>query len=229
MSTLVLGLYAEGRTDERFLPNIIQRTAENVLARRGRTTTDVMVFSLNHSIDRRFDRRADRILEAARRTAGYHALIVHADADHPQPDRALAERFEPGRQLVAEHSRDTKDVCRDLVPLIPVQMTEAWMLADPEAFCRVVGTPLSPDSLGLPPRPHQVESEPSPKQRIQDAIEKALAHRPKRRRRLRLGELYEPLAQQIRLERLDLVPAYQDFVANLVGTLDHLGFLDQAG
>lgn len=42
MTTLVLALYAEGRTDERFLPIVIQRTAEEILAQRGRTTVYVL-------------------------------------------------------------------------------------------------------------------------------------------------------------------------------------------
>lgn len=31
MNTLVMGLYVEGPTDDRFLPVIIQRTAEHIL------------------------------------------------------------------------------------------------------------------------------------------------------------------------------------------------------
>ena len=35
MSVLVVALYAEGSTDDRFLPPIIQRTAERIIAQYG--------------------------------------------------------------------------------------------------------------------------------------------------------------------------------------------------
>lgn len=217
MTTLVLALYAEGRTDERFLPIVIQRTAEQILVQRGRITVDVLEpIVLNRTIDRQFPRRVERILEAARRSAGYHMLIVHADADHPTPDRAMRERIQPGFERV--HNAD-EPVCDELLPIIPVQMTEAWMLADPEALQAVIGTDVEAQALGLPARAHQVESEPDPKQILRQTIQNALAHRSRRRRRIDLGTVYEPLARQISLRRLRAVPAYRQFVSDMTETL----------
>ena len=223
MTALVLALYAEGRTDERFLPIIIQRTAEDILLRRGRRTIDVLEPTpINGDIDHQVERRKDRIVEAARRALGFHVLIVHADADHPTPERALNERIMPG--ILAAARKD--NTCRLLVPLVPVRMTEAWMLADPQALSQVIGTNLTAQDLGLPERPHQVESEPQPRQRLREATCRARAQYPRRRRRLDLGELYEPLARQIRLERLRGVPAYQRFVTDLTKALHELGFIE---
>lgn len=220
MTTLVLALYAEGRTDERFLPVIAQRTAEDILARQGRATVDVLEpISLNRDIDRQFRRRVERIVEAARRAFGYHALIIHADADHPAAEQALEERIQPG--IEAAQSRDS--VCHELIPLVPVQKVEAWMLADAEALRQVVGTSVDANVLGLPARPHQVESEPDPKWRLQQAVQVALANRPRRRRQLNIGELYEPLARRIRLVQSRGVPAYRQFVNDLTGALVELG------
>ena len=42
MTSLVTALYAEGTTDHRFLPLIIQRTAVQILSQRGRTIVDVL-------------------------------------------------------------------------------------------------------------------------------------------------------------------------------------------
>jgi hypothetical protein len=53
MSTLVLALYAEGRSDEAFLPIIIQRTAQHILDQRGRANTYALEpFVVNGAIAR---------------------------------------------------------------------------------------------------------------------------------------------------------------------------------
>jgi hypothetical protein len=217
MTTLVLAFYAEGRTDERFLPIVIQRTVEQILAQRGRMAVDVLEpVVLNHTIDRKFQKREERILEAARRSAGYHALIVHADADHPTPNQAMDERIRPGFERVYKAK---ERVCDKLLPIIPVQMTEAWMLIDSEALRSVIGTNIEAQALGLPTRAQQVESDRDPKQTLIQAIQNAIADRPRRRRRINLGTVYEPLARLINLERLSAVPAYQQFVSDMTETL----------
>ena len=121
MTMLTLALYCEGRTDERFLPILIQRTIEQVLLQRGRSVVDVLEPSIVR-LEASFSSQAERSLTAARQTAGYHVLIVHADADYPTPRRALDERFLPGLNLV-RHASGPK--CEIVVPLIPVRMTEA--------------------------------------------------------------------------------------------------------
>lgn len=221
MTALVMALYAEGRTDEGFLPVVIQRTAEQVLAHRGNTVVDVLEpIVLNHTIDLQFRARDERILEAARRASGFHALIVHADADYPTPVRALQERFLPGQTRV-DQARVARElsVCDHLVPIIPIQTTEAWMLADHAALCEVIGANLTAEALGIPAHPHQVESDPDPKRTLNSVIQRALAQRPRRRRRIDPRSVYEPLARQINLARLSSVPAYARFMADLTQTL----------
>jgi len=226
MSTLVMALYVEGRPDERFLPIVIQRTVERILAQRGRTIVDVLEpVVLARSIDRRFQTRVDRILEAARRSAGYHALIIHADADHPTPERAMEERIRPGFEQV----RNAQErVCDKLVPIIPVRMTEAWMLVDSEALRMVIGVSADTQMLALPTRPRQVESDLDPKQTFRQAVQNALVHRSRRRRRIDLGAIYEPLARQINMERLNEVPAYQQFVSDMTDTLIDLHLAERS-
>jgi hypothetical protein len=223
MMTLVLALYAEGRTDERFLPIIIQRTTEQILAKHGRATVDVLKpIVINGNINHKFSTRAERILEAARKAAGYDALIVHADADFPTPIHAMNERIKPGFELI---HKTKKFKPRHLVPMIPVQKTEAWMLSDPEALRIVIGTDIPVMELGLPVRAKRVETDVSPKETLHNVLRTVLAHRSRRRRRIRLGMIYEPLAQQISLERLRLVPSYAQFVHDLTQTFTALHLL----
>ena len=42
MNTLVIGFYGEGVTDNRFLPTLIQRMAEEIILKYSRTEIDVL-------------------------------------------------------------------------------------------------------------------------------------------------------------------------------------------
>lgn len=123
---LLLALYAEGPSDNRFLPPIIQGTAQDITAQHG--PIDVLDLTI---ISKKQGTREECILRAAREACGCHALIVHSDADDGTPDRAYEERILPGFNLV---SQSIEKVCKDLIPIIPVQMIEAWMLADHNAL-----------------------------------------------------------------------------------------------
>ncbi len=215
MKSLVLALYVEGRSDERFLPIIVQRTVERILMNHSQSDIDVLP-PLVLEPPRDTKERAERILVVARQARGYHILIIHADADHPTPEKARHERIQPGFELV----RQTKDgVCNHLVAIIPVRMIEAWMLADGQALQKVIGTDLDAESLGIPKQPQQVEAIIQPKQTLVQAIQNGFARRSRRSRQPNLGSLYEPLAQLINLDILQKVPAYQQFIDDLTTTL----------
>lgn len=224
MKQLVLALYAEGRTDERFLPVIVQRTADWILRQRAFAAVDVLE-PLPLKADPEASSRAERIFSVARKAVGFHALIVHADADAPTADDALQDRIEPGRQLVREAEGD---VCRDLLPIIPIRMTEAWMMADAEAFRQVVGTDLRADQLGFPDQPHQVEAIQDPKHSLNITLNQIFS-RQRRRRKVYLGRYYEPLARRIRLDMLQRVPAFRQFTSDLTHLLQHLHFVRGTG
>jgi len=223
MKQLILALYAEGRTDERFLPVIIQRTADHILRQRALTLIDVLE-PLSLEADTAANNRKERILSVAKLAAGFHVLIVHADADAPTADDALQNRFEPGQRLVQESEND---VCRDLLPIIPIRMTEAWMMTDVEVFQEVVGTDLRAEELGFPARPHQVEAVQDPRHELNIALNQIFAQR-RRRKKARLGQYYEPLARRLRLDRLENVPAFQWFTNDLTNVLENLHFIRSA-
>lgn len=220
MRQLVVALFAEGRTDERFLPVVIQRTADWILRQRALTLVEVLEPETMEP-DSEAGNQAERILSVARKAAGYHALIVHADADAPTREDALAHRIEPGWQLVREAENQ---ICRALLPIIPVRMTEAWMMADVEAFRQVVGTDLPADQLGFPNQPHEVESIQDPKQELGVALNQVFTGQ-RRRRKVNLGQYYEPLARRIRMEVLERVPAFRAFADDLTELLQRLSFI----
>ncbi len=205
MNVLVLGLYAEGSTDYDFLPPVIRETAMQVLAQHERSGMDTLVLPLEPLKDPRKNRNKS-ILHAVRNAYGYHALIFHTDADDDTRDRALSERFQPACKLV---DRAKGQVCKVLVPIIPVQAIEAWMLADYELLLKEIGTDMSVHDLGIPEKAKHVEQISKPKQRLEEVVRIAYAGRSRRHRKIDTRSLYKPIGEQISLERLKEVPAYR--------------------
>jgi hypothetical protein len=216
---LELALYAEGSTDQLFLPPVIVRTAQYILAQR--TQQEVIIEPIEAiEVHKRNLGRNECIVKAAQKAMRYQALIVHSDADELSAENALRYRIQPGFELVKQQEQ----VCKNLLPIIPIQAIEAWMLADPELLRKEIGTHLSNRDLRIPERAIQVESIAKPKERLQEIIQRAYAEHTRRRRRVDLSRFYEPLGISISLERLRLVPSYKQFVTDLTATLEALNF-----
>lgn len=219
MRNLSLALYCEGTTDQRFLPTIIRRTARHILAQREISTVNVLPVDVIAVVAARRD---ESILQAAYKAELHQALVVHADADHPTAERARRERFDPGYALVQQCE---DKICKILVPIIPVYMTEAWMLADHEKLCETIDTPMRASQLGLPVRVRQLEADAHPKETLKQAIRTATAHRSRRYRQIDLSMLYDKLASEVRLDRLQGLTAYQQFVTDLTQALEQLDLI----
>ncbi|MGC9397981.1 MAG: DUF4276 family protein [Anaerolineae bacterium] len=221
MKQLVLALYVEGPTDERFLPPLVRRTAEDLLIGQDVDILDPLL------IDDEVHARptlVEQLVAAARKARGYHLLIVHQDADAPTRDPALEKRINPGVRALAQHGDDCQ---QRIVPLVPVRMVESWMLTDAEAFCAVLPGCKDPHRLAFPPAPHQVESLPDPKVFVAQAIEVGMAHRSRRHRwRFDFTRVQSRLGETIRLEVLQKVPSYRAFRENLAHALMELHFLE---
>jgi hypothetical protein len=224
MRSLTIALYTEGITDRRFLPTIIQKTASAIVFERAHDLIEVqMPYLINDQIDTNGLNSAETILAAARFANNFHILAIHADADTQTRNQALETRFHPGKRLVQE-AAETEKVCLGVLPVIPVRMTEAWMLADWETVLSEINNdPVAlrtiKQATKLPARPRNVESIADPKQILNQAVRMAQEHLRHGRRRIGLGTLYEPSASNIRLERLEQVPAYQEFVRDLTDVL----------
>lgn len=221
MKSVAVALYAEGSTDQLFLPEVIRRTAKQNLNQSGHQYIDVKPVD-PISFSKTGMKQDECILQAARRAANYNILIVHADADHHTADRALKERFNPGYLLVQQAQ---EEVCRCVLPIVPVQMTEAWMLADPEALIAALGTSKNAQELDLPLKAKLVETDSDPKKTLKMIVGKANTHR-SRRRHLEVTALYTLLSRTVDLSRLRNVPAYQRFVHDLVNAFRTINLID---
>ncbi len=221
MKNVAVALYAEGPTDQLFLPEVIRRTAKQNLNQSGQQYIDVKPVDLI-SFSKIGMKQDECILQAALRAASYNILIVHADADHRTADRALKERFYPGYLLVQQAK---EDVCRCVLPVVPIQMTEAWMLADPEALRAALGTSRKAQVLGLPFKAKLVEADSDPKQTLKMIVSKANTHR-SRQRQVEIDSLYTLLGRKVDLSRLRDVPAYQRFEHDLVNAFRTINLID---
>lgn len=220
MGVLVLGLYAEGRSDERFLPIIIQRTAEHILLQHDRSDIDVLdIIVLN--TERRNESRDEGILQIARDASGYHAIIVHADADNPTRKQALTERFIPAYRRIQSCE---ENICKNLLPIIPITMVEAWMLADSVKLGEALGQQTQMINSQLPRKVKSIESLRDPKDKIDQIVRNLYPDQPQHWNRIR-GELYSKLAPIIRLEYLRHLTAYNQFVHDLTAVLQQLHFI----
>ncbi|MEZ4234942.1 MAG: DUF4276 family protein [Myxococcota bacterium] len=121
-------------------------------------------------------------------------MFVHRDPDGPEAEacHAAIRAAVEGERLV--------------VPVVPVQELEAWLLLDEDAIRRAVGRPRDRDALGLPPR-HAVEGTASPKERLEQAIHNA-QRRATRRRVQPFAVVRRRLLEQLELERLEGLPAF---------------------
>ncbi len=71
MMRLALALYAEGNTDDLFLPLIIQRTSKRILAEYGQSRVDVASVKPIKLIEKKRS-RDENILQAAKQAIRYH-------------------------------------------------------------------------------------------------------------------------------------------------------------
>ncbi len=220
-NTLVIAFYAEGTTDIRFLSKIILRTTEEIILNRSQS-----IISVLEPFPIEVQKTGDRIQEirqVAAKAYGYNILIIHADADYEIDEKAFKERINPGFESVKLDK--TEEFCKDLVAIVPVQMTEAWMLADKETLKEELGTQKNNRELGLNFPLKQLEKIADPKSKIQEIMRIAFKDLPTRKRRMQISSLYSPLGQQVSLEILEQLPSYLKFKADLTNVLIKLNFI----
>jgi len=190
MSNIIVpGFTAEGNTDVRFLESVIQRTFEYVAFE---CHTEIEVYDITY-ISSGKSSFVDEMLRVAETAydRGIMVLCVHTDADDDSDKQAFEKRIEPAFRAI--HSFQDKPVCKNLIAVVPVQMTEAWLLADVDLLREELGTTKSESELGLNRHPETIAK---PKALIEDAIRIVFDELPKRRRRPTLSDLYLPLGQK---------------------------------
>jgi hypothetical protein len=142
---------------------------------------------------------------------GIQILCVHTDADNPSAQNTYQNKIVPAKTELA--FQNEKDYCKILVAIIPIQETEAWMLADKELLKQEIGTNKTDNELGINRQPEEIAN---PKEVIETAIRIARADLTRRRRsQLTITDLYLPIGQSVDLDKLEQLSSYRDFKNNI--------------
>jgi len=216
MSNIVtIGLYCEGATDERFLLSIIKRTFDEIAME---CSSQLEVY-----YPERIPYIGGPFVEAVKKATilaykqGVMVLCVHTDADDRNDRTAFQFKITPAFAAV-----EGPESCEVLVAVVPVRITEAWMLADIELLQEEIGN-VAPQAIRSH---HYPESEADPKATIEEIIRAALADRPRRQRgQLCIGDLYQPIGQKLALSKLEKLGSYVKFKEEVRAAYRKLNYL----
>ncbi|MDP5170425.1 MAG: DUF4276 family protein [Bacteroidia bacterium] len=217
------GYFVEGPTDARFLEGILRKSLLDI-AFECTSQIDVELFLIE--IDKQglsFVEQVELVANEGLNDYGIDFLFVHTDADNSTIDNALRHKIDPA--IASLMQKPDEGYCKKVVPVIPVYMTEAWMLADKELLKEEIGTELSDNQLGINRSPESIAN---PKEIIESAIRIAREKRTKRRRHdLIIGELYSPIGAKVELGNLKRLDSFNQFNIRLKQVFVELGLLHE--
>lgn len=221
MSNFILtGLFTEGTTDVRFLLSIVERTLEEVAFDcSGDIETMVEVININKK-GLSFN---DQVLGASKTAYDKFRillLIVHTDADSDVDELIFQSKIKPAQKILSE--QDDK-YCKNRIAIVPVQMTESWMIADKELLKEEIGINNTDTELGIHLNPESLKN---PKSIIEELIRLSKDDLTKRRRNrgLNISDLNQIIGQKIELSELEKLSSYIKFKKSLIEKLRELNF-----
>ncbi len=224
MSNFILaGLYTEGVTDVRFLKAVVKNALDDIAFEcKGDIETDLEEIKIDKAGLTFNDQVFQSALEGA--NLGAQILFVHTDADDKDDQKTFKFKINPAKELLNES--EDQELCKNLVPIVPVFMTESWMLADKELLKNEIGIEGTDTELGLNKNPEEIKD---PKATIESVIRLSKENKTKRKRSkgLDISDLYQIIGQKINLAELEKLPSYLKFKENLKQVLIDLNFLHQ--
>lgn len=216
---IIIAYATEGTTDIRFLESIIKRTFEEVAFQ---CSDAIEIFDPIHfkklkgNIEEKALKYADQFIES-----GAMVFCLHIDADNRTDEQAFQNQINPAFNTIKNNHQELSNC---LIAIVPIQMTEAWMLADKELLKSELGTNENDEILGINKHPELFAD---PKQIIQETIRITRENLTKRRRsKLKIDDLYKPLGQKIKLEKLEVLPSYQKFKNAVINVFKQLNYLN---
>jgi hypothetical protein len=209
MNVLRTTLLGDGSSDRVLIP-ILDWLLQRVVS--------VRALSGTQWADLRFRRTPPENLEEGVRLAVENypcdLLFVHRDAEAQNPDNRRAEILTAAQHL----KRNPPAIC-----VVPVRMTEAWLLLDEAAIRFAAGNPRGRPQLHLPPSA-AVERLANPKETLFQALRVASEHTGRRLRSLRVEERRHRVAELMNCELLRTLPAFQSLEQELTTTLTNIGW-----
>ncbi len=221
MKQLFIGLIAEGTTDIRFLKSVISKSIQELS---WQCDNQVEIFDIRE-ITAKGNNFVEKMLEASKcawQNYSISALCIHADSDARTLDVVMQNKFEPFFSALNDMSEE--DYCKHIIPTIPIQMIESWMLADKELLKLLINAKdMSDADLGLDRLP---ELYTDPKNVIENAIRKSMLEQPKKKRnQIGISDLYEILGNRLSLERLRTIPSFVQFENSVIKVFKDMGLM----
>lgn len=180
-------LLADGRSDEPLGAHIAAMFAEHGCTVRIAAPD---LGRLRRPPGLRVEDRLRAALELDDEGSNFDVIVVHRDAEGQDP--AL-------RHQEIATAMSSLSCTQPFVPVVPIRMTEAWLLLDETAIREVAGRPSGRRPLGLP-KPSEVERTANPKAVLKGALVQASGCSG---RRLQQFERRFPDHRRALLERLD--------------------------
>lgn len=222
MSNFILtGLFTEGTTDVRFLSSIVERTLQDISFEcSGDIETQLEIIKIDKS-GLNFNNQVLKASKIGFEKFGIVLLFVHTDSDDETDEIIFNSKIIPAKTLLSAQNKD--DFCREMVAIVPVRMTEAWMLADKELLKDEIGITKTDVELGIHLNPENINN---PKNQIEGIIRLSKENQTKRRRNggLQISELYQILGQKTELVHLEKLQSYVKFKDALINKLKDLNF-----
>ncbi len=167
-------LFGEGRTDRALLPILDWLIRET-------HKPETVAYEFLSKPDLRPDLDFAAKLQAALELAPCDVLFVHRDADNQAPQL----RYDEITTAIAALSLQGTNIPH--VCVIPIRMTEAWLLIDEPAIRKASGRPNNTDHLDLPKVSH-IEGLPDPKDTLYQLLREASGRKGRRLRSFDVSE-----------------------------------------
>lgn len=222
MSNFILaGLFTEGATDVKFLSSVVERTLEDVAFDcTGDIETSLEIINFNKT-GLSF---INQVLEASKtgfEKFGILLLFVHTDSDDFSDELIFNSKIIPSNDALL--LQDENFYCKIMIAIVPIQMTESWMIADKELLKSEIGIEKTDAELGIHLNPESINN---PKNVIENIIRVSKEDQTKRKRNkgLDISELYQIIGQKIELSELEKLSSYLKFKTSLIHKLKELNF-----
>jgi hypothetical protein len=217
---IFIGLFTEGPTDQRFLQSVVRKAFDEVAFEApGDFEFYIEPIKLEKS-GLGFVEKVINVAKAGVDKYGISILCIHKDADSDSEDYVKNTQINPA----INNLKLTKgNHCQVVVPIIPVHMIEAWLLADKNLFKQALGTDKSDIELGIEKHPETIHN---PKEVIEKAIKISQQHRTRRKRHnLSISEIYMPLGEEIDIKELSRLPSFKNFRQSVRNAFIELNYL----
>ena len=216
---VVIGLFAEGPSDFRFLTTLLFREAFALVSARG--TQAVIVSEPVVRLPGRSP--VDRANVACESARDVDIFVVHADASRTGADAVRRETVDALRTRAREGCAVPRG---RFVGLIPIREMEAWALCDEEAIAVACGFENWPRSRLVPWSRSEIERIEDPKRALDEVVADLLGRR-SRRRTAAAAAYLDRIGELASLERLRELASYRAFADDLAAAFAALGLLRQ--